>query len=172
MDDIAAEYRIRATLLKYIRGIDRGDHQLRLTAFTPAGKMFIDGVQVIGPGAVERAADTPPAPGLPPRQNIIAMSHHLHQVDIRPVGEKYAVESDTTSYLVVKENDRQFMLVRGVRYHDLMSQYSGEILIDERQHHVDWMFKAPELLSIPANMRHTFAEFVSRNLRQNDAGER
>src|SRR5882762_4419224 len=96
MDDVATEYRIRATLLKYIHGIDRGDHQLRLTAFAPDGKMFIDGVQVMGPGAMKRASNSPPAPGLPPRENIIAMSHHLHQVDISLVGRNYAVESDTT----------------------------------------------------------------------------
>jgi len=102
-DDIALEYKIRSTLLKYIRGIDRADHRLRLSAFAPQGRMFIDGVQVIGPNAVERRADSPPAPGLPPRETIIAMSHHLHQVEIKRVATHYAVESDTTSYLVISE---------------------------------------------------------------------
>jgi len=162
IDEITLEYRIRSTLLKYLHGIDRADHNLRLSAFAPNGKMFIDGVQVIGPGAVVRTSNNPPAPGLPPRENIIAMSHHLHQADIRTFDTHYAVESNNTSYLVVKEGDQQYMLIRGVRYHDSMSNYSGQLLINERQHHIDWMFRAPEDFKIPTSSRHSFDDFVSR----------
>jgi len=161
-DHIALEYKIRSTLLKYIRGIDRADHRLRLSAFAPQGRMFIDGVQVIGPNAVERRADSPPAPGLPPRETIIAMSHHLHQVEIKRVATHYAVESDTTSYLVISELDQHCMLVRGVRYHDIMSEHGGQLLIDERQHYIDWMFRAPELFNIATSKRPGFADFVGR----------
>jgi hypothetical protein len=119
-------------------------------------------VQVIGPDAVERKTDSPPAPGLPPRENIIAMSHHLQQVEIKRVGKRYAIESDTTSYLVINELDQRYMLIRGVRYHDIMSDHAGQILIDERQHYIDWMFRAPELFNIPTSRRHAFADFLRR----------
>jgi SnoaL-like domain len=159
-DEMILEHRVRATLLRYIRGIDRADPALRLSAFAPQGKMFMEGVQVIGPGATERAPDKPPAPGLPPRDCIIAMTHHLAQVEIRGVGTRYAVESETLSYLVIAERDQHYMLVRGIRYHDIMSEHAGEILIDERQHLVDWMLRAPELFNIPTHRRHSFADFV------------
>jgi hypothetical protein len=161
-DEIMLEHRVRLTLLRYIHGIDRADPALRLSAFAPQGKMFMEGVQVIGPGAVERAPDSPPAPGLPPRHCIIAMTHHLSQVEIRCVGTRYAVESDTLSYLVIAEGDQHYMLLRGIRYHDIMSEHAREILIDERQHYVDWMLRAPELFNIPTRQRHSFADFVER----------
>lgn len=139
VEEARARQDIRETILRYFRGIDRGDRALHGSAFAPDAKLFIDGIQRRGPG-------TPPAEQQPdpigvPVERIMASSHHLHQSDVRLEDDRAYVESNATAYLLLRGDSQPAMIVRGLRYLDRFARIEDAWLIVERHHTVDWMYR-------------------------------
>ena len=133
-------YAIRQTFLRYFWGADRGDVNLHESAFAPDARLFIDGVQRRGAGAPPRSLQ--PDPRGISMSSIVATTHHLHRSDIRFEGDEALAESYATAHVLIEEQGRRRVLVRGLRYLDRLVRQGDDWLIAERHHNLDWMYSA------------------------------
>lgn len=153
---------IDQAMLRYFWGADRGEPDLVSSAFAPNGKLFVDGVQRRGPGA--ESPDQLPDPNGVPMDRILATTHHRHHSDVRFVDVDNALsETVATAYLLVADDDRRRLLVRGLRYLDHFSRVHGQWRIIERRHNVDWMYEAEPLIFVRRDERESFDGWLSRH---------
>ena len=143
---------IRDTLARYFTGHDRGDPAWVDTAFTATARLYIDGIQVRGPGAVPPGERAEPR-GVPMNQ-LLATTHVMGQCEIRLDGDRARAETYAVAYLALSgEKDRPRMLVRGLRYLDHLVRQGERWLIEERRHQLDWMFETDATLALPRGQR-------------------
>jgi hypothetical protein len=125
--------------------------------FAPSGKLLIGGVNQFELSAGER----PPA-GLP-EEPIIGRTKALHQhhIEFDREGERAYGELYATVYGLIEVAGARRMLVRGLRYFDCYVRTDRGWLIEERHHHVHWMFEAPTTMAQAQSEREMFSDFVA-----------
>lgn len=147
---------IRETIARYFTGHDRGDLDWVNSAFTANARLFIDGIQVRGSGTLP-ASERPQPRGVP-MDKLLATSHVMGQCEIHVNGESARSETYAVAYLVLDSGEgRRRMLVRGLRYLDILRREGERWLIEERRHQLDWMFENDASVALSRQDRVQFA---------------
>lgn len=137
---------IRDTLDRYFLAFDKHEYSLLNSVFTPGGKLYLSGQEVVDPGSniAEKISDliqqNPQISNVP-----AATDHYVQRVIIDLQGESAKVECYATAFLVVDEGVKSGskIYVRGLRYFDdFVKVAPRQWRIRERRHNLEWMFKA------------------------------
>jgi hypothetical protein len=140
---------------RYFDLLDNVDPARLREVFTPNGRLDIAGTNHFDLRPGERSPL-----GLP-SDPVVGFTHCLHQHQIRLESDRAFGEVYATAYVMVEGQAGRRMLVRAIRYFDRYVRAGDGWLIDERHHHVHWMFEAPASLALARPERATFAEFLA-----------
>ncbi len=122
---------IHEALMRYCRGVDRGDERLTLSAFHEGARDNHHGVEEL---ASERfAMRTPPA-----KRTIKAISHNICNELIQVDGDVAHSESYFIAYHRIEHEGRELDWILGARYVDRFERRNGSWRIAHRTVVFDW----------------------------------
>jgi len=137
----ADELAIRATLTRYLSGLDRTDYELAMSSFAPdANAVFSDVHELVGRDAITEflgGGVGARAAGLKvPRVKM----HFMGNLTIDLEGDSAETELYVISHSVDGSGETDRLFVRGIRYLDRLERRDGQWLIVDRYHTLDWTY--------------------------------
>jgi hypothetical protein len=150
---LADRLAITEVLHRYARGVDTVDPDTTASCFMADCRFEIVGDQLVR-GRDELLAMLRDESGVRQRttglEAVDSWTHVVSNVEIDLDGDRADVRSMITAYLAGPRNGRAVMLVRLIRYADLLVRRDEAWLIAERRHSLNWMFEvAPTYLAPP-----------------------
>jgi hypothetical protein len=165
--DWIAEQVDRASIQALINGYTTRINNLEVERlrelFTSEGRLIIEGVSQFDLRPGERAPL-----GLPP-EPVVGRTQDVHQCIVNIEKDHAYGEVYATAYALVEGADGRRMLVRGIRYFDHYLRTGHGWRIEERHHHVHWMFEAPTTIALTQAERPMFSDFLESQRQRHGA---
>jgi hypothetical protein len=130
---LIAKDEIRDVLMRYARGVDRGDPDLITSAFWPDAVDDHGGVTLIGTEAGPRFTGSRKVSA-----SGAAGQHFMGNITIELEGDRAFTESYFVSYLIVDRDGAEYTRFRGARYIDRFERRNGAWKIAYRVVVDDW----------------------------------
>jgi len=133
LKELIAKDEIRSALMRYARGVDRGEPDLIASAFWPDAVDDHGGVTLVGTEAGPRFTGSRKLSA-----SGAAGQHFMGNITIELEGDTAYTESYFVSYLIVDRDGAEYTRFRGARYIDRFERRDGEWKIAYRVVVDDW----------------------------------
>lgn len=161
LKDLIDKQEIREALMRYCRGMDRGDATLALSAFHPDA---MDNHTGFDAGVAERIPRVTELAKTAVKWTMHTISNHYIEVD----GNKAASEAYLVAYHRVPHGGHEIDWTLGARYLDRFERRGGEWRIAHRTVVHDWSTSAPVLPHPTGLMQATYLEKSHQGKRSKD----
>jgi len=131
--ELVAKDEIRDVLMRYARGVDRGDPDLISSCFFPDSVDDHGGIELTGTEAGPRFTSSRKL-----SSSGQAGQHFQGNITIQLEGDKAYTETYTVSFLIVERDGAEYTRYRGLRYLDRFERRNGEWKIAYRVVVDDW----------------------------------
>jgi hypothetical protein len=141
LSDLLDRDAIRVVLCRYFTALDARDWPVVAECFTHDASAVYDGVRLAGGRAALRdALESGGAQGAAGVAAPRLWTHLPGPSDIVVHGDRATAATSAIAHIVHRRSDGdETMLVRGIRYLDVLTRAGGRWLIAERVHTCDWM---------------------------------